>query len=32
VADDLPDFPGPLAGILAGLDFIAAHHRATPQD
>jgi molybdopterin-guanine dinucleotide biosynthesis protein A len=29
VADDLPDFPGPLAGILAGLDFIAAHHPGT---
>lgn len=26
VADDLPGFQGPLAGILAGLDWIAAHH------
>ncbi len=25
VADDVPDFAGPLAGILAGLDFIAAY-------
>ncbi len=25
VADDLPGFQGPLAGILAGLDWIAAH-------
>jgi molybdopterin-guanine dinucleotide biosynthesis protein A len=25
VADDVPDFAGPLAGILAGLDWIAAH-------
>ena len=25
VADDLPGFKGPLAGILAGLDWIAAH-------
>ncbi len=25
VADDMPDFAGPLAGILAGLDFIAAY-------
>jgi molybdopterin-guanine dinucleotide biosynthesis protein A len=25
VADDLPDRPGPLAGILAGLDWAAAH-------
>jgi molybdopterin-guanine dinucleotide biosynthesis protein A len=25
VADDVPDFAGPLAGILAGLDFAAAH-------
>ncbi len=23
IADDLPDFPGPLAGILAGLDYAA---------
>lgn len=26
VADGLPGFQGPLAGILAGLDWIAAHH------
>jgi molybdopterin-guanine dinucleotide biosynthesis protein A len=26
VADDLPDRPGPLAGILAGLDWAAARH------
>jgi molybdenum cofactor guanylyltransferase len=25
VADNVPDFPGPLAGILAGLDWAAAH-------
>jgi len=25
VADSVPDFPGPLAGILAGLDWAAAH-------
>jgi molybdopterin-guanine dinucleotide biosynthesis protein A len=25
VADDIPDFAGPLAGILAGLDWMAAH-------
>lgn len=25
VADDLPDHPGPLAGILAGLDWVAAN-------
>jgi molybdopterin-guanine dinucleotide biosynthesis protein A len=25
VADSVEDFPGPLAGILAGLDWIAAH-------
>ena len=25
VADDVPDFAGPLAGILAGLDWIAAN-------
>ena len=25
VADDVPDFPGPLAGILAALDWAAAH-------
>jgi molybdenum cofactor guanylyltransferase len=26
VADNVPGFQGPLAGILAGLDWIAAHH------
>jgi molybdopterin-guanine dinucleotide biosynthesis protein A len=26
-ADDVAGFKGPLAGILAGLDWIAAHHR-----
>jgi molybdenum cofactor guanylyltransferase len=26
VADSVADFPGPLAGILAGLDWVAAHH------
>ena len=26
VADSVPDFAGPLAGILAGLDWVAAHH------
>jgi molybdopterin-guanine dinucleotide biosynthesis protein A len=25
IADDVPDFPGPLAGILAALDWTAAH-------
>src|SRR5262245_15184343 len=25
LADSVPDFPGPLAGILAGLDWAAAH-------
>ncbi len=25
VSDDIPDFAGPLAGILAGLDWVAAH-------
>jgi molybdopterin-guanine dinucleotide biosynthesis protein A len=25
VADDVPDFAGPLAGVLAGLDWVAAH-------
>ncbi len=29
VADDIPDFAGPLAGILATLDWIAAHHPQT---
>ncbi|MDB5374282.1 MAG: mobA [Belnapia sp.] len=28
VADPLPDYPGPLAGILAGLDWAAAHRPA----
>jgi molybdenum cofactor guanylyltransferase len=28
-ADNVPDFPGPLAGILAGLDFIAKHRPET---
>lgn len=28
LADDVEGFAGPLAGILAGLDFIAAHHPA----
>jgi molybdenum cofactor guanylyltransferase len=26
VADSVADFPGPLAGILAGLDWVATHH------
>lgn len=26
VADTVPDFAGPLAGILAGLEFLRAHH------
>ena len=26
VADSVPDFAGPLAGVLAGLDWAAAHH------
>jgi molybdopterin-guanine dinucleotide biosynthesis protein A len=26
VADSVPDFAGPLAGILAGLDWVAEHH------
>ena len=26
IADPLPDFPGPLAGILAGLRYAAKHH------
>jgi molybdopterin-guanine dinucleotide biosynthesis protein A len=28
-ADNVPDFPGPLAGILAGLDFIATYNPET---
>src|SRR6202008_3538734 len=28
VADSVPDFAGPLAGILAGLDWTAAHRAA----
>ncbi len=28
VPDDIPDFAGPLAGILAGLDYAAANHPA----
>ena len=30
VADDVPGFMGPLAGILAGLDWIAAHRPEVP--
>jgi molybdopterin-guanine dinucleotide biosynthesis protein A len=30
IADDVPDFAGPLAGILAGLDWAAAHSPDTP--
>jgi molybdopterin-guanine dinucleotide biosynthesis protein A len=30
VADGLPGFQGPLAGILAGLDWIATHHPDVP--
>jgi molybdopterin-guanine dinucleotide biosynthesis protein A len=30
VADSIPDRPGPLAGILAGLDWTAAHQPASP--
>jgi molybdopterin-guanine dinucleotide biosynthesis protein A len=29
VADDVPDFAGPLAGVLAGLDWAAAHAPGT---
>lgn len=29
VADDIPDFAGPLAGILAGLDWAARNHSGT---
>ena len=28
IPDSMPDHPGPLAGVLAGLDHIAAHHPA----
>ncbi len=31
VPDDVPDFPGPLAGILAGLDWAAAHAPELPD-
>jgi molybdopterin-guanine dinucleotide biosynthesis protein A len=30
IADSVPDFAGPLAGILAGLDWAAAHASGTP--
>jgi molybdopterin-guanine dinucleotide biosynthesis protein A len=30
IADDIADFPGPLAGILAGLDWTAAHRPSIP--
>ncbi|MCU4179164.1 molybdenum cofactor guanylyltransferase MobA [Bosea sp. BH3] len=30
IADTIPDFAGPLAGILAGLDWLAAHRPTTP--
>jgi molybdopterin-guanine dinucleotide biosynthesis protein A len=30
VADTVPDFAGPLAGVLAGLDWAAAHHPDCP--
>ena len=30
IGDDLPDRPGPLAGILAGLDWAAVHHPEAP--
>jgi molybdenum cofactor guanylyltransferase len=30
VADSIPDFAGPLAGVLAGLDWTAAHHPDCP--
>lgn len=30
VADSVPGFAGPLAGILAGLEWLAAHHRDCP--
>jgi molybdopterin-guanine dinucleotide biosynthesis protein A len=30
VADSVPDFAGPLAGVLAGLDWTAAQHRDCP--
>src|SRR5215203_5969307 len=31
VADSVPDFAGPLAGILAGLDWAAAHRPDCPD-
>jgi molybdenum cofactor guanylyltransferase len=31
VADNVPGFKGPLAGILAGLDWLAAHHPEVPR-
>ncbi|PIK72507.1 molybdenum cofactor guanylyltransferase MobA, partial [Methylobacterium frigidaeris] len=30
VPDSIPDAPGPLAGVLAALDFCAAHHPDVP--
>lgn len=30
IADDIPDFAGPLAGVLAGLDWAASHAPGTP--
>ena len=32
VADPLPDFPGPLAGVLAGMRWAAAHHPNATAD
>ena len=32
VPDSVPDFAGPLAGILAGLDWAAAHAPKVPED
>eukprot|EP01136_Pigoraptor_vietnamica_P003321 Opistho-1_new@32433 len=31
VADSVPDFAGPLAGILAGLDWLAANRQGAPH-